>query len=471
MRISAGVQSLNLENSEVRLLNLKGMPAFTVVWVGQLISLIGTALFNFAIGIWLYQQTGLATTFTTMIFFANIPRLLLSPLAGVLVDRWNRKLTMMISDLATAITTLIIFFLMGSGTLEIWHVYLLLAFSSAFESFQFPAFSSSITLLVEKKHFARTSAMMALAEEGARVLAPLLAAALIVVIKLEGILLIDVISFTVAIVTLLLVPIPQPPQTATGKKAQGGLLQEAGYGFRFFLENPSLLGLQINFMMVNLLGMSTVLRTPMILARTGNDEATLGIVASISAIGGVVGGLVMSIWGGPKRKLIGVLGGLILANVGRAVMGLGQDVMVWSVAGFFVLFFIAVCNSSNQAIWQSKTPADVQGRVFAARRFTGQLTFPLAGLIAGPLSDRWFEPALAANGSLAPFFGWVVGTGPGAGMALLILLAAILGIIVPSVSYAIPVFRNVEDIVPDSDVVGRGVQTDPPPVRGKPYKM
>lgn len=336
--------------------------------------------------------------------------------------------------------------------MQIWEFYMLMAISSAFESFQFPAFSSSITLLVEKKHFARTSAMMSLAEEGSRVLAPILATALIVTIKLEGIILIDIISFLIAIGTLLLVPIPRPNQSEAGLKARGGLLKEAGYGFRYIFSNPSLLGLQINFTMVNLLAMSTVLRTPMILARTGNDEVTLGLVSSITAIGGVAGGLAMSIWGGPQRRIHGVFGGLILANLGRAVMGLGQEVYVWSMAGFFVMFFIAVCNSSNQAIWQSKTPTDVQGRVFAARRVTGQLSFPLAGLIAGPLSDQWFEPAMTAGGSLASVFGGIVGTGPGAGMALLILFAAIIGIMVPSFSYAIPAFRNVEDIVPDNDI-------------------
>lgn len=433
--------------------HLTGMSAFRVIWAGQVVSLIGTALFSFAIGIWLYQQTGLATTITTMIFFSNIPRIVLSPFAGALVDRWDRRLTMMISDLASGITTIVILVLLWSGSLKIWELYALMAISSAFESFQFPAFSSSITLLVEKKHFARTSAMLSVAEEGSRVLAPILAAALIVTIKLEGIILIDIVSFLVAIGTLLLVPIPQPKQSAVGIKARGGLLKEAGYGFRYIFSNPSLLGLQINFIMVNLLAMSTVLRTPMILARTGNNEVTLGIVSTITAIGGVAGGLVMSIWGGPQRRIHGVLGGLILVNLGRAIMGLGQEVYVWSITGFFVLFFIAICNSSNQAIWQSKTPTDVQGRVFAARRVTGQLSFPLAGLIAGPLCDRWLEPAMRAGGSLAPVFGELVGTGPGAGMSLLIFFAAIIGVMVPSLSYAIPAFRNVEDIIPDNDIV------------------
>jgi len=432
---------------------LAGMPAFTSIWIGQVISLIGTALFSFGIGIWLYQQTGLATTITTMLFFSNIPRIVLSPFAGALVDRWNRKLTMMLSDLASGIITIIILLLIRSEMLQIWMLYLLMAISGAFESFQFPAFSSSITLLVEKKHFARTSAMLSLADEGSRVLAPILAAALIISIKLEGLILIDIISFLVAVGTLLLISIPQPKQSETGGTMRGRFIEDAGYGFRYIFSNRSLLGLQINFIAVNLLAMSTVLRTPMILARTGNNEVALGFVSSIAAIGGVAGGLVMSIWGGPKRRIHGVLGGLILANIGRAAMGLGQDVYAWATTGFFVLFFIAVCNASNQAIWQSKTPINVQGRVFAARRVTGQLSFPLAALIAGPLSDRWFEPAMSADGRLAPVFGALVGAGPGAGMSLLILFTAILGIIVPSLSYAIPVFRNVEDLVPDNEVV------------------
>ena len=178
----------------------------------------------------------------------------------------------------------------------------------------------------------------------------------------------------------------------------------------------------------------------------------------------------MSIWGGPKRKILGVLGGLLIVNLGRAGMGLGQDVVIWSISGFFAVFFIAVCNSSNQAIWQAKTPISIQGRVFAARRFTGQLTIPLGALIAGFLSDRLFEPAMAVHGRLAPIFGGVVGTGPGAGMSLLILLAALIGMIVPAVSYAIPAFRNVEDSIPDNDVVSSPTSKSTDVVREEPSK-
>ena len=431
---------------------LTGMSAFFVIWIGQIVSLFGTALFSFAIGIWLYQQTGLATTFTNMIFFSNLPRIVLSPFAGALVDRWNRKITMIASDLATGITTLIIFVLILNGSLNIWVLYLLMGLSSAFESFQFPAFSSSITLLVDKSHYARTNAMLSLAEDGARVMAPLIAATLITRINLEGIILIDVVSCLVAIATLLLVSIPRPKPSVARAKTNAGLLSEAGFGFRYIFSNSGLLWLQFNFTMVNLLAMSNALRTPMILARTGNNEFILGIVASVAAIGGLAGGLVMSIWGGPKRRIHGVLWGLIMIYIGRAGMGLGQEVFVWSIAGFIAMFFIALCNSSNQALWQTKTPVHVQGKVFAARRVTGQLSIPIASLIAGPLSDRLFEPAMTPTGSLAPIFGWLVGTGPGAGMSLLIFVAAAIGVMIPWLSYTFPAFRNVEETIPDAYV-------------------
>lgn len=438
------------------------MPAFIVIWIGQIVSLFGTALFSFAIGIWLYQQTGLASTFTNMIFFSNIPRIVLSPFAGALVDRWNRKVTMLASDVATGITTLVVLASILNGSLNIWLLYLLMGISSAFESFQFPAFSSSITLLVDKSHYARTNAMLSLADEGSRVIAPLAAAALITVVGLEGIILIDVVSCVVAVVTLLLVPIPQPKPSDADPTSKGGLLSEAGYGFRFIFANPGLLGLQINFTLVNLLAMSTVLRTPMILARTGNDEVILGIVSSVTAFGGLAGGLAMSIWGGPKRRIQGVIWGLIFGSLGRAGIGLGWEAFVWSISGFIAMFSVAVTNSSNQALWQTKTPVNVQGRVFAARRVTGQLAFPIAGLIGGPLSDRLFEPAMAADGALAPVFGWLVGTGPGAGMSLLILAAAAIGVIIPIVSYGFPQFRNVEDSIPDVHIISA------PPATGDP---
>jgi MFS family permease len=436
-------------------LRLSGMPAFNLIWFGQLVSLFGSSMTRFAIGVWLFQQTGLATTFATMVLFSNLPRILLTPVAGVLVDRWNRKLTMMLSDLAAGATSIMMLALLLTNALEVWHVYVLVAFSSAFESFQWPAYSASITLMVDKQHYSRTNAMLEMARNGSAVVAPLLAASLLAVIHIEGIIIADMITFIFAIGTLLLVPIPQPRTSETGRKASGGLLKEMVYGFRFILGNRSLLGLQVNFFLINLmLGFGAALRTPMILARTGNNEVLLGTVLSIGAAGSIAGSVIMSAWGGPKRKIHGVLIGLLLGSVGLAVQGLGRELIVWSLGGFVLFFFLPLANASLQSIWQSKTPPDVQGRVFAARRLIAQGSLPLAMLIAGPLSDQVLEPALAHGGSLAPLLSPVVGAGPGAGMSLLVLLAGLVGVALPLLAgYAVPAVKNLEDRVPDVEVV------------------
>jgi hypothetical protein len=209
----------------------------------------------------------------------------------------------------------------------------------------------------------------------------------------------------------------------------------------------------MEFFFANLFGTFgfTVLAA-MILARTGSNELTLGTVQSIIGVGGVIGGLVLSVWGGPKRLVHGVLIGLTLnALLGPTLIGLGQGLFLWAVGGFFFAFFIPILNGSNQAIWQRKVAPDVQGRVFATRRLIAQITAPLAMLMAGPLADFVFEPAMMPGGSLAATFGGLIGTGPGAGMGLMFLITGLLGTAFGLGGYLFPAIRNVEDILPDHE--------------------
>ena len=160
----------------------------------------------------------------------------------------------------------------------------------------------------------------------------------------------------------------------------------------------------------------------------------------------------VSAWGGPRRRIHGVLSGFILSSLlGQSLMGLGQSVPVWSLAAFCSMLFLPFINGSNQSIWQSKVAPDVQGRVFATRRLIGQISGPLGMLIGGPLADQVFEPAMEAGGKLAPVFGPLVGVGDGAGMALILVFTGILGAIGGVVGYLIPAIRNAESIMPDHD--------------------
>jgi MFS family permease len=431
------------------------MVGFTIVWIGQVVSLLGTAMSNFALTLWAYEVTGKATPLALVGFFFVTPQVVLGPFVGVLVDRGNRRLMMMLSDLAAAFSTVIVLTLHATGNLQVWHLYVTATISGTFQGFQWPAYSTAITLMLPKEQYARANGMLEMAGRASGVVAPLLAGALIGPLGLIGILIIDLVSAGAAIGTLLFAHIPQPPTTEAGVEGEGSFLREAAYGFRYIFARPSLLGLQTVFLVTNFFsGLAFSILAPMILARTGMDELIFGSVQSAGAIGGVVGGLLMSIWGGPKRRVHGVLLSFFCAGwLGQVVLGLGQGLPIWAAGMFLRAFFSSIINGSNQAIWQAKVAPDVQGRVFTARMFIAWLVSPISQLLAGPLADQVLEPAMAEGGSLAPVFGRLVGTGTGAGMGLLVVVTGLMVALAGLGGYLSPVVRNAEDILPDHDIV------------------
>lgn len=438
--------------SSIRESLLSGLRGFVIVWIGQVVSLLGTAMSGFGLTIWVYERTGSATALSLMGFFFVTPMLIISPLAGALVDRSNRKLMMMISDLASGLATIAILTFYLSGNLQLWLLYIANAFMGLFQAFQWPAFSAAITTMLPKEQYGRANGLMSLAESGSGILAPILAGALLAFIGLGGILAIDIGTFVFAILTLLIVPVPQPKATQVGEESKGSLWKESIYGFHYIWKRPSLLGLQIVFLVGNFLAsMTFILAAPLVLSRTGNNELALGTVNSIAAMGGVIGGLVISAWGGTRRKVHGVLSGWSLSGLFMGLFGLGKSVPMWSATEFISSSISPWINSSNQAIWQAKVAPDVQGRVFSIRRLIAWFSMPAATLAAGPLADYVMEPAMQPGGALAPVFGPLVGTGPGSGIALIIFFAGMLTVLVGLGGYAIPAIRGAEEILPDHD--------------------
>ncbi len=431
---------------------------FLIVWIGQVVSILGSAMTGFGVSIWLYEQNGQASTLTwsNVAFFA--PLVFLSPIAGTIVDRGNRKLIMILADTVAGLTTISMFGLLAAGSLQVWHIYVLNFISGAFNSLQFPAFSAAITMIVPKAHYARVHGLMDLGGAASNIFAPTAAAALLGLIGLPGILLIDIATFVVAVGAVLLIAIPNPPVSAEGQAGRGSFLHESLYGFTYIWQRPSLLGLQLTFMGINLTSMlGFAVAIPMILARTGNNEQVLGLTQSLGAIGGVLGGLALSIWGGPRLKVYGVLGGMFLSGLfGQTLMGLGRGLVIWGIASFAGQFFLPFINGSNQAIWQAKVAPDVQGRVFSVRRLIAQVLAPVATAIAGPLADHVFEPAMRAGGSLTGTFGWLVGVGPGAGMALMFIFSGLVGLLIPLTAYLTPAVREAEQRLPDHAVAAAG---------------
>lgn len=431
-----------------------GMFGFTLVWLGQIVSVLATNMSAFALTIWVFQKTGSATALGLVQWFFVVPLLLISPFAGVMVDRHNRKLMMMISDLTAGLGTVAILILQAFGVLEVWHLYAAAIFQGLGNAFQWPAYSAAISTMISKEQYGRANGMMSLIDMGPGVLAPMLASALLPVMGLAGVLSIDVATFILAILVLLFVHIPQPPRTTDGDEAQGNIFKEAVLGFRYIFTRPSLLGLQLVFLVGNLFsGIVYTLIAPMILLRTGNNNVSLGLVQSAGAIGGVVGGVAMSAWGGFKRRVHGVLAGWIVSSFFLAGMGLGTTLPIWIGASVLSTLLVPLINGSNQAIWQAKVSPDLQGRVFSARRLIAWLPNIVSPLLAGTLADYVFEPAMRTSSGLAALFGWLVHPGPGAGAGLLIFFSCLGGILAGLVGYFIYPIHHAEDILPDHDIL------------------
>lgn len=433
-----------------------GMFGFTIVWLGQIVSVLASTMSQFALTIFMYQETGSALALGTMQVFYFIPFLLISPIAGVMIDRHNRKMMMMVSDLVSGLATIGILIFQAFGILEIWHLYVTSIIYGLGTAFQWPAYSAAIATMLPKEQLGRANGMMSLIEVGPGVFAPILAGAVFPIMGLTGILFFDVATFILAIFALFIVHIPQPPRTVEGAHSQGSIWKESAYGFQYIFARPSLLGLQMIFFAGNLFaGISFTALAPMILSRTGNDSLMLGSAQSAGAIAAVVGGVIMSAWGGFKRRSRGVLLGWILTGIGTAIIGFAGGLPIWIIGMALSSIVIPLVNGSNQAIWQSKVAPDVQGRVFSARRLIAWLTNPISPIIAGTLSDFVLEPAARAQTGLPATFSWLVGTGPGSGMGLLIVICGVASALVGILGYFIPIIYNAEEILPDHDTLAQ----------------
>ncbi|HOD44655.1 MAG TPA: MFS transporter [Anaerolineaceae bacterium] len=437
-----------------------GMFGLTIVLLGQAVSILASSMTGFALSVWVFQQTSSATSLGIMQTAFTLPYLLIIPLAGVMVDRYNRKLMMAVSDLAAGLGTLAILFLLTTGNLEIWHFYLVNAIIGLGNAFQWPAYSAAITTMVPKEQYGRANGMMSFVQAGPGVVAPLLAGALLPHIGLNGILWIDVITFVLAIGVLMLVHIPPPRQTEEGRQSRGSLLQEAGFGFKYIFQRPSLWGYVIMLFVANLfLGFPNSVHVPMILLRTDNSSIILGAAETAGAISWTVGSLLMSAWGGPRRRIHGALLGWIGYCVfGNVIFGLGTSLQVWIPAILLAGLGSNIGIATSQAILQSKVAPDVQGRVFSARRMLTWFPDTFTPILGGLLADRIMEPAMLGQGWLAKTFGWMVGNTPGSGMALIMIVFGILTILAMLSGYIVPQIRNIEDLLPDHDQLADAVQ-------------
>ncbi len=428
-----------------------GLRSFFIIWVGQLVSLIGSQLTGFALGVWIYDQTHsvLWIALSQIALFA--PHVILSPLAGVLADRWNRRTAMIVSDFGAGLAVLAAAILYLTNHLQPWMVLPINFLMSTFAALMWPAFTASVTLLVPKEQYGRANGFVQLGEALPQIAGPALAGALYVGIHLGNMALIDFGTYLFSVILLLaFVRIPRPAQTEAGKQGKGNIWQEMRFGWDYIVQRKGLFSLLMFFLALNFVtGVMNPLFTPLIL---DNWKANvLGYVTTFMGVGMLAGTLVMSTWGGGKRKVYTLLGSGVAASVFLSLVGLRISIPLIAISGFSFMFFVPLLDGSSQAIWQAKVHADVQGRVFAIRRMIAWSSQVIAPLLAAPLADYVFKPGMAEGGWLAAILGPIVGVGSNHGIGILISTLGLISILVCVAAFLSPEIRNVEIDLPDQN--------------------
>ena len=368
-------------------------PRFFTVWGGQAFSLFGSQLVQFALVWWLTRETGSATVLATATLVALLPQVLLGPFVGALVDRWNRRIIMIVADSSIALFTLLLYFLFATGQVQLWHIYTILAIRSLGGAFHSPAMTSSTSLMVPNKHLARIAGANQTLQGLLSIFAPPLGALLIELFSTQNVLLVDVGTAVFAVTPLFFIPIPQPERHA--KQANGEIentsyLHDLREGFSYVIKWKGLLGVISLAMLLNFLLVPASSFLPLVVTDIfKGGAAELGWVESVFGLGVIIGGVLLSIWGGFKRRIITSLIGVIGIGLGIVMVSfIPADMFYILLAANFLTGFMQVfANGPLMAIMQSTVIPDMQGRVFSLLQAGATAMMPLSLLIAGPVSD------------------------------------------------------------------------------------
>lgn len=421
----------------------------TFYWIiaTQTVSMIGSRLTGLAMGFLIFAQTGEATPLALVSFFAIVPTLFGAAISGILADRWDRRKVMILADTGAAVGTIILLVLVSTNLFEVWHLYVVTLIQSFFGVFQGPAFQASVTMLVPDNQRDRANVIMQLTGPAAGVVAPIIAGIVYAAVGVSGTIAIDLLSFGIAIVTIFLVHIPKPPQTAVGHAASGNLWRTATAGFGYLWAHKPLLALVGTFGLVNAcIGGAMSLGMAYLLSRTGS-EAAAGTIVGIGSLGMFLGGLVIGAWGGTRPRIHTIMPSLIFTGILLALFGMSQNTVILAVTHFLMLFPIAWVNGPAISILQAKVAPDIQGRVFAALEIISLSIMPITYLIYAPLADTVLEPMVGTEAWAG--FAPILGNEQGAGMGLILFTAGLVMAVICAISYAIPAIRHMERDLPD----------------------
>ncbi len=366
---------------------------FFIIWIGQAFSLVGSALVQFALVWWMTSQTGSATVLATATLFALLPQILLGPFVGALVDRWNRRLIMILADGGIALATGVLIFLFATHRIQVWHVYAILLVRSLGGAFHSPAMTASTTLMVPKDFLTRLAGFNQTLQGLIAIFAPPLGALLLGLLPMQGVLAVDIVTAALAIFPLLLFTIPNPPRQeaqANGTAQKTSYWQDLVQGFRYVVKWPGLLGVILMAMALNFLLIPASSLQPLVVTKIFNKGVMeLGWTETVFGVGMITGGLLLGAWGGFKRKIITTLVGILGISLGVILVGIlpGDKFFLLLAANFIIGVAQVLANGPLGAIFQSTVDQDMQGRVFSLIGAGATAMMPLSLLVAGPISD------------------------------------------------------------------------------------
>ena len=363
---------------------------FFTIWFGQSFSMLGSGLVGFAFVWYLTKQTGSATILTIGSLMNIIPNVIISPFAGAIADRWNRKVVMAVFDSITAVFTLILGILFMMGNAQIWQIFLAMFVRSACGSFQWAAMTSSTSLMVPKEHLSRVAGANQALQGILNIITPALGALFIELLPMQGVLFIDVSTALLAVGPLLFFKIPQPTRNGSKESTKTNVWQDVAAGWKYVTGWPSLMAVIFLAMLVNFLINPAFSLLPLVVTEHfGMGAYELGFIDSAYGIGVIIGGLVLSAWGGFKNKSLTSLIALMLSGVGVLMVGIAPaNMYLLALAGITLFGFLnPIINGPIFAIMQTKVEPEMQGRVFSLLNAGASLASPLGLIIAGPVAD------------------------------------------------------------------------------------
>ena len=365
-------------------------PRFFTIWGGQVFSLLGSRIVQFALVWWLTRETGSGLVLSTATIAALVPGIVSGLVVGPFIDRWNRRHVMLVADSLIALATLCLALLFAFDLVQLWHIYVIIFLRSIGGSFHWPAMQASTTLMVPEQLYSRVAGLNQSLQGAAGILGPIFGAFLIEVLPMQGVLSVDIVTAAIAVIPLLLIAIPQP-ERAAGKDRMS-FLHDMLEGWRFVASWRGLMLVVLIAMLLNfLLAPASTLLPLLVVNHFGGGQYHFAFLQTATGVGVIVGGLLLTAWGGFKRRMATALFGVILLGCAAGLLGLTPATMFWMAIAAAALLGLMqpIANGSITAALQASTPPDMQGRLFSLVGASATAMMPLGLLIAGPLSDRY----------------------------------------------------------------------------------